>query len=173
MIPYTVATYAERPDLVQQAEAMAPETWPEYMLNDAVSNRLWGRLKLDMLEFQFMILGEGDEILSVSNSLSMDWDGQPASLPPEGWDRAFERGFDELDRGQPPNTLCALSITIHPRNQVKGISQIAVTTMRDIARRHGFGDLIAPVRPNWKRDFKTLLVWQKAHQLTLAVYPAT
>ena len=23
------------------------------------------------------------------------------------------------------------------------------------------------------QDFKTLLVWQKAHQLTLAVYPAT
>ena len=61
-------------------------------------------------------------------------------------DGAIKRGFDEGGA----NALCALVIMV-PRNlQGRGLSAAAVEGMASIARRHGLGSLIAPVRPSWK-----------------------
>jgi hypothetical protein len=76
------------------------------------------------------------------------WDGSVEDLP-AGIDGAIARGFDEGDA----NVLCALVIMVPRSEQSRGISRLAVEGMIEIARRHGLGAVIAPVRPNWKERY--------------------
>lgn len=153
MTTYTVATYAERPDLIDKSDSINPLAWPEFMLNDAVANRLWDRLASDLPQYQFMLLGPDDTIIANGNSIPFVWDGAHDSLPDNGWDWVMQAGFDALDRGETPTAVSALSITIPHANRGQGISRQMVTAMRDIARSHGFSDLVAPVRPNEKHFY--------------------
>jgi hypothetical protein len=150
MTTFTPATFAERSALAETADRLQSEAWPEFMLHDLVANRLWWRLGEDFPDYQFMLLGDGDEIVSVGFSIPMVWDGNPDSLPPEGWGWGIQRGVEAFERGETPNTLCAMAITIPAEKRGGGISQQSVSAMRDIAARHGFANLIAPVRPNLK-----------------------
>jgi hypothetical protein len=68
---------------------------------------------------------------------------------PAGIDGAISRGFDEGGA----NALCALLIAVPRDIQGRGASAAAVRAMGDIARRHGLGTLIAPVRPSWKERY--------------------
>jgi hypothetical protein len=42
---------------------------------------------------------------------------------------------------------------IPPGVQGRGLSKLGIQAMGDIARAHGLGGLIAPVRPNWKERY--------------------
>lgn len=150
MNEFTVATYRERPDLIAVGDQISLESWPEFMLNDTVANRLFPRLEDDFLDFQFFLLDAQGEMLAVGNSIPVAWDGHADSLPDEGWDWVLQRGFDGLENGTVPNTLSALSITIPPAKRGHGISRLMVEAMRALATKHGFSALIAPVRPNQK-----------------------
>lgn len=150
MTAFTVATFAERPDLSRAADNAQTSAWPEFMLHDLVANRLWDRLRRDFPDFQFMLLGEGDELFAVGYSIPLVWNGDFANLPDAGWDWGIQRGVEGLERGETPNTLCAMAISVLPAYQGSGLSRECVKAMRGIAAKHGFGHLIAPVRPNKK-----------------------
>src|SRR5262249_43501794 len=75
-------------------------------------------------------------------------DGTLEGLP-QGIDGALIRGFDE----RRPNALCALLVAVPRVLQRRGVSESALVAMSDIARRHGFGSLIAPVRPSAKERY--------------------
>ena len=129
-----------------------PSVWPEFMLNDAVSNRLWRRLKPDFAEFQFVLCDAAGTVIAVGNTLPLVWDGTLDGLPP-GWDDALERGVDGFDRKHAPTTLCALSATVALSLQGKGLSRWVVRGMKAVAARHGLNALIAPVRPTLKSRY--------------------
>ncbi len=80
-----------------------------------------------------------------ARSIPVRWDGTVDDLP-AGIDGAIARGFDEGGA----NVLCALVIMVPPGLQGRGLSRLGVEAMTDIARAHGLGALIAPVRPSWK-----------------------
>ncbi|HSK98341.1 MAG TPA: hypothetical protein VK891_17070, partial [Euzebyales bacterium] len=58
-----------------------------------------------------------------------------------------------LDEGRPANTLCSLAAVVTPAARGTGLSRIILRAMRDLARRQGFGHLIAPVRPSMKERY--------------------
>jgi hypothetical protein len=147
---YRVATYAERPDLMEAASDVNPQVWPEFMQNGAVSNRLWSCLRRFFPEYQFMLFDEDERILAACNSIPIVWDGTIDGLSDEGWDWAFQLGVELFEQRKPPNALCAINIAILPDLRGQGISQRAVKAMGEIGARHGFQDLVAPVRPNHK-----------------------
>jgi hypothetical protein len=138
-------TVAERPDLVEPAWELTRDLFPEYNNHGDVLNRYWDGLTRDLPQFQFHVVGDGDEILARARTIPVRWDGTISDLP-AGIDGAIARGFDE--RGA--NTLCALVIMVPRAVQARGISTVALEAMLDIARRHGLGALIAPVRPTLK-----------------------
>lgn len=139
-----IATVAERPELVEPGWNATRDTLPEYNDHGDVLNRYWGRLTEERPEFQFHIV-DGDDILARARSIPLHWDGTVEDLP-AGIDGAIARGFDEGGA----NVLCALVIMVPRDLQSRGFSAVAVGAMREIARRHRFDALIAPVRPNWK-----------------------
>ena len=60
--------------------------WPEFLLHDAISNRLWPRLDVDFPAFQFVAL-EGDELITEGNCIPVrgmpaHWGDAPGALVP-------------------------------------------------------------------------------------------
>jgi hypothetical protein len=143
-----VATAAERPELVEPAWERTRDVLPEYNDHGDVLGAYWPRLIAERPDFQFHLVGDGDEILARARSVPVRWDGTIEDLP-AGIDGAIARGFDEGGA----NVLCALVIMVPRDVQGRGISAEAVRAMAGIARRHGLGSLIAPVRPSWKERY--------------------
>lgn len=143
-------THREDPGLVDRLEGLSAEVWPEYNLHGDVMNLYWGRLYEVFPDFQFVLYDDGADVaLAEGHTMPLQWDGTADGLP-AGIDGAMQDGFAEAEAGTDPNTLCALAIEIPPVHQAKRLSTVMLDAMRSIARRHGFAQLIAPIRPNWK-----------------------
>jgi hypothetical protein len=156
---------AERPDLAEPAWELTRDVLPEYNNHGDVLNRYWGRLTEELPEFQFHCVGDDGEILARARSIPVRWDGSVEDLP-AGIDGAIARGFDESGA----NALCALVIMIPRALQGRGLSSRAVSAMFELAKRHGLGSLIAPVRPSWKDRYPLVPIeryaaWRRADGL--------
>lgn len=163
MTQYQLYSLRQRPDLVGPSDKVIGSVWPEFMLNDPVADRYWGRLTQEFAGFQFVLCDEADEIIAVGNSLPVVWDSRPESLPERGWDAIFEQGYGDYEAGRTTNTLSALSISIAASHQGRGLSPLAVKGMRYIAARHGLQALIAPVRPSFKSHYPLTPMERYAH----------
>ena len=126
-------TAAERPDLVEQAWVETADSIPEYNHHGDVINAYWSRLTTARPEFQFVLLDVGETILARGHSLPMRWDGTIEDLP-AGIDGAIVRGFDEGRE----NALCAMLIAVPQSHQGRGVSAVAVSELRGLARATAF-----------------------------------
>jgi hypothetical protein len=142
-------TLVERPELAEPAWERTRDTFPEYNNHGDVLNEYWERLTEERPEFQFHLVGEGDEILARARCVPLRWDGTLDDLP-LGIDGAIARAFDEPAGA---NVLCAMVIMIPRGLQGRGLSAAALDAMSAIARAHGLPSLIAPVRPSWKERY--------------------
>ena len=146
-------TYAERPDLRQQVREFIPKSWPVFMLQDPIADRLWGRMEREFAEFQFTLADENDQVVAMGNCMPFVWDGTPEGLPAQGWDGVFQQCLRDKDEGRAPNTLSALQAVVAPGQQGKGLSKRVIEGMQAIARRHGLRQFVAPVRPSLKSAY--------------------
>jgi hypothetical protein len=144
-----IVPFAERPEINKERwDQINP--WPTFMENDDVANMNWHRLEQEFVDFQFYILDpETDEVLCQANTIPFNWNGDPATLP-DGIDAVLPLGIEQHEQGIAPNTLCALQAIVTKNNQGKGLASMVLDGMRDLGRRNGFGDLVAPVRPTSK-----------------------
>jgi GNAT superfamily N-acetyltransferase len=148
-----VVTYAERPELEERWDETVGPAWPEFLLHDATVNELWAQLFEIAPEHQFYVVdGDTDSVVCVGNSLPFRWDRDPASLP-DGVDGVLPLAIEQHETGIAPNTLCAMQAIVVPSYQGQGHAPVPVRQMADAARRVGFADLVAPVRPSWKHRF--------------------
>ena len=151
---FTVATYAERPELRDALDQVGSEPWPEFMFHDLVSDSLWNRQYDVFPDFQFgLIENRTARLVAVANSIPLAWRGAARLLPDDGWDWAITQGFEDRAQGVSPHSLSALQISITRDYQGKGLSSLVVQAMRDIARDSRLERLIAPVRPNLKSQY--------------------
>ena len=147
-VSVAVVSPAESPSLAKAMLALLPRSWPAFILeagapdvDDAPTD--WSRFVSHWPQFQLALM-EDRKLVATAHSVPLAWNGL---VPPEtGWDWAVK----EAGRGQPLVTLCALAVTVAPEAQGRGLSQIALQGLREVARRHGFKRLIVPVRPNKK-----------------------
>lgn len=148
-----IFTCAERPDLWERSQVEIDGVWPEYNLHGDVLNRYWSSLPEVFQDFQFVLHDdETATILAQGHTIPCAWDGTVAGLP-AGIDGLIESGARLRDEGGAPSALGALAIEIPPAHQRGGFSSTMLEGMQDIARRHGLGDLIAPLRPTWKERY--------------------
>ena len=99
------------------------------------------------------------------------WDGTVDDLP-ASIAEILRRATSDHDAGRQPTALCALAAMIDPRYRGKGMSPAAVRAMVDLARGHGLGALIAPVRPGAKSAYplapmERYVRWENADGLPL------
>jgi len=146
-------TYAQRPDLIAQVDAMIPTAWPAFMLKDPIAGQYWGRMESEFADFQFTLCEDGDRVVAMGNSMPFAWDGTIDGLPARGWDGVFEQCIRDRDAGRPVNTLSALQAVVKPGCQGRGLSRLVIEGMRLVAARHGLRRFVAPVRPSLKSAY--------------------
>ncbi|SCF96227.1 hypothetical protein GA0115255_113145 [Streptomyces sp. Ncost-T6T-2b] len=146
----SITTLAERPELAGALDGM-PDTWPEFVLEDIVG---WANFARIAVEFpQYVLVATDPEGVVVARAYSvpfvLDAPGR-GELPVGGWDRMLLWAFADLRRGRTPDTVGAIEITVATGHQGKGISGRMLAALRDNARRQGFREVVAPVRPSGK-----------------------
>ncbi|WP_405925228.1 N-acetyltransferase [Streptomyces sp. NBC_00035] len=173
-----VSSLAERPEMLGQVVGMA-NTWPEFLLHDPVGNAHYGRIATELPEYVLFAEDERGDVVAHAYSvpfalIDVDEDdeedeyegreehegreayvdeeagGARGVLPARGWDEVLARAFADRRRGTPPDTVSAISIVVAPHVQGGGLSGRMLSAMRDNARAHGFGEVVAPVRPSAK-----------------------
>ena len=162
---YKLVTTNERPDLIRAGDNIVEAVYPEFMLHDAVANKWFFQLYNDFPKFQYWLL-DGKEIVGIGNSIPLSWNDELENLPEEGWDWALEKGFKDKQKNLTPNLICALSITINPEYQGKGISKEMIKSMVQIGKKYKHESLIIPVRPTLKKDYplipmKKYILWKR------------
>jgi hypothetical protein len=148
-----IATARDRPEIWERADDLDADVWPEYNRHGDVLNGFWGRLEREFAGYQFVLYDEEcDALLAQGHTVPFRWDGTPAGLP-EGIDGLLRDAFALREQGGQANALGALAIEIPPNEQGRRLSKPMLDGMREIAIAAGLGDLVAPIRPNWKERY--------------------
>ena len=104
---------------------------------------------------EFVLVGQDDagDVVALAFSIPFQLDGN--ELPLNGWDGVIRNGVLTAFAGEQPDAISAIEIAIRPDHQNQGLSAQMLVAMRDNAARHGFPELVAPVRPSHKPDVHT------------------
>ncbi len=144
----TITVLADRPDLAGAMWDME-NAWPEFMRHDPIGGLFYGNVETRFADY-VLVGQDGDEVVAAAHSIPFVIDGD--ELPDNGWDFAIRNGLLASIHGTEPNAISAIEIAVRPDRQGTGLSSLMLTAMRDNAARHGFPELVAPVRPNGKAD---------------------
>ncbi|MDG9719121.1 N-acetyltransferase [Streptomyces sp. DH24] len=144
------ARLADRPDMRDKVLGMA-DSWPRFVIEDLVGTYHFLRIAAELPEYVLFAEDEHGRVVanafSVPFSLAREGRGE---LPARGWDEMLLWAFSDLRRGVRPDTVSAVSVSVTPDAQGKGLSALMIRAMRDNARALGFGEVVAPVRPSAK-----------------------
>ncbi|WP_405614845.1 N-acetyltransferase [Streptomyces sp. NBC_00076] len=144
------SSLAERPDMYERVVGMAA-SWPEFVVQDAVGDSHFGRIATELPHHVLFAEDERGEVVAQAHSVPFALDVEDrGELPARGWDQVLLWAFADLRRGVRPDTVSAISIAVTPGLQGHGLSGRMLSAMRDSARALGFGEVVAPVRPNAK-----------------------
>ena len=141
----TLADAPELRDLLWTFEG----SWPEFMRQDPVGNRLYGEMVDRYPSLQGLLL-DGDEAIAKSHAIGFVWSGELEDLPDRGWDAILERGVKDHAAGRSPTAVSAIEINVRLTHRGTGLSRRMLEGMRQAATRLGVSDLFAPVRPTAK-----------------------
>lgn len=152
-----VATFAQRPDLL--GKVFGPEiqsALPEFMRHDPVGALYFGDGQLDRYrEFGLVAFDASRPDRPVARAFSVPFafrDGTKGreELPDSGWDAVIRWADEDCRARRRATAVSALEIMVAPRLQQRGTSRLMLAAMCDNARRLGFADLYAPLRPTEK-----------------------
>lgn len=152
-----VATLAERPDL--RGKVFGPEiqsALPEFARHDPIAVLYYGNAALERyLDYALVAVDPAEPDRPVARAFCVPFafrDGTPGreALPDGGWDAVIRWAHEDHCAQRRPNAVSALEIMVTPRLQGQGVSQMMLKAMRDNARRLGFHELWAPLRPTEK-----------------------
>ncbi|TGD38881.1 MULTISPECIES: N-acetyltransferase [Brevibacterium] len=145
------STLQTRPELLRELLNME-NTWPEFIRQDPIGELYYNAdILLQLAEYTLLALDDHDAIIAKVHSIPFQTPPN-GELPADGWDGAIRRGLIRLLTGSTPNAISALEIAVRSDARGQGVSAQALEAARVNARRLGFSQLLAPVRPNGKVD---------------------
>jgi len=148
-----VFTLRERPGLIPLVFSpdFRPPFWPEYMLHDAAARLYFPSPFLDhYLDFAFAGV-EDDRVVARAFSVPFAFKvSDRDELPDGGWDEVIRWAHEDQAVGREPTAVSALEISLLPQARGLGNSRRMLDAMKANARKRGFLDLFAPVRPSQK-----------------------
>ena len=148
-VPLTISVLADRPDLAPALWGM-PNSWPEFMRHDPIGGLFYSNVETRFAEFVLVAQDESGEVVAAAYSVPFTRTGD--ELPDNGWDFVIRNGLLTSLHGETPNAISAVEIAVRPDLQGTGLSAQMLRAMSANAARHGFAELLAPVRPNGKTD---------------------
>lgn len=153
-MPFKTFTLRERPEREDEFERLNDVSWPRFLRQrDALGyGQYWPALFTTWADWQLLLIDGMGRTLAVTHAVPLVWDGTADDLPMSIAD-ILRRASADRAAERKPTVLCALAAMIDPRYRGQGISPAAVRAMLDLARAHGLGALIAPVRPAAKSAY--------------------
>ncbi|WP_028653303.1 hypothetical protein [Nocardioides halotolerans] len=145
----TISVLADDPALAGAMWEM-PNSWPEFMRHDPIGGLFYGNVEARFADYVLVGRDETGEVVGTAYSIPFVLDGD--DLPDNGWDFVIRNGLLTSIHGDRPDAISAVEIAVRPDRQGTGLSAQLLVAMRDNAARHGFAELVAPVRPSGKTD---------------------
>jgi GNAT superfamily N-acetyltransferase len=153
-MPFKTFTLRERPDLEDEFERLSDVSWPRFLRqhDELGYGQYWPSLYTTWAEWQLVLVDGMGPTIAATHAVPLVWKGTVEDLP-SSIAEVLARATADHEAGRTQNTLCALAAMVDPGFRGKGMSQVAVRAMRDLARAHGLRTLIAPVRPADKSNY--------------------
>jgi GNAT superfamily N-acetyltransferase len=148
-VELTISVLADRPDLAEAMWAME-SPWPEFMRHDPIGGLFYGNVEDRFADHVLIAQDEAGEVAALAFSVPFALGG--SDLPPGGWDFVIRNGLLTHVHDEKPDAVSAVEIVVRADLQGHGLSSRMLAAMRANAARHGFAELVAPVRPNGKAD---------------------
>lgn len=154
-------------EMQPEIDRIVQTAWPAFLLADETLSYCYNDLLGLFPELQFCLM-DGDKIAGIANCILIDSGiNDLSALPEEGWSWAISKGIEDRKAARVPDTLAALSITVNPAFQGKGISHVIVGMIKDLAASHSVGRVIVPLRPTMKslyplHPFEHYINWKRA-----------
>ncbi len=145
---YKRHTLKQRPELELQIVTLSKNAWPTFLLHG--NSPHWGSLFRTFAAFQILLCDSSEKVIAIGHTVPLIWDGTPDDLP-ETIDEIVVRAMDAHQKQQPVNIFSALAAIVAKEYQGQGLSTVLVREMRSLAVEFGCYNLIAPVRPVWKK----------------------
>ncbi|WP_415975983.1 hypothetical protein [Rhodococcus sp. 077-4] len=147
----TISVLADRPDLAEPLWNMT-SSWPTFMTKDPIGSMYFDPNILEIFADHVLVY-QDDTGAVVGKAHSIPFHLPDATaLPADGWDGAIRRGISTRLGGQVANAVSALEISFTADARGQGLSTALLVALRDNARRLGFSELLAPLRPNGRTD---------------------
>lgn len=144
-----LSVLADRPDLLDVFWEME-SPWPEFMRHDPLGNTYYATCLELFAEHVLVGQDETGRIVAKAHSVPFHLDGD--ELPDDGWDGALRRALQGRLDGTRPTLVSAIEIAVVKERQGTGLSTLMLEALREQTARLGYAELVAPVRPNGKRD---------------------
>ncbi|TWP39067.1 N-acetyltransferase [Leekyejoonella antrihumi] len=141
-----VSTLADRPDLRDERVSSG---LPAFMSGDP---SCWDLVSVHHLYPALQLVGQvAGQTVATAQAAPIAWTGVATDLPPQGWDDVVGAAVRGACGGhQQASAVSALIITVDSQHRGLGFSSGMLGAMKAAARRAGFRDLVAPVRPTLK-----------------------
>lgn len=148
---YNLVTPATYSHFFEEVTNAMRRTYPKFLNQDFLASESWYKLFEVYPNFQFALVENATQRLVAQGScLPLSWKKPLNELPDEGCEWAFHQGLEDRVQGSQPNVLSAVSISVIPEYQGKGLSKYILDQMQQIARSNQLEALILAVRPNLK-----------------------
>ncbi|PZG13290.1 N-acetyltransferase [Nonomuraea aridisoli] len=144
-----ITTLAERPGFAPALWDM-DHTWHEFVLNDPVADLFYAVATTTYADYVLVADDDAEPGRMVARACMMPYLAKGDELPDDGWDAVIRSGWLARERGEKPDAISALEITVRRDLLGTGLSGRMLAAMREHAARLGHRELVAPVRPNNK-----------------------
>lgn len=147
-----ISSLRGRPDLISAAFSNELQgVWPEFMRHDAAAQLYFGQSVFhNYLDYAFAGLVDGEVVgRAFAVPFAFGIEGR-TELPEGGWDEVIRWAHEDRIIGRAPTTMSALEIAFVPKARGRGNSLAMLDAFKSCARKMGFAELFAPVRPNRK-----------------------
>jgi hypothetical protein len=150
--PYTIrlAKPSEEKDaFLVEREVWAPFNWMAE-----------GGVGLNYDPAMHLVAVDDDEVVANIDAFGFEWDGDPKTLPEEGWRAAIIAAQDGFS--QQPAWACAHGASILVKARQGGLAADLLVALRDKALSLGYQGLVAPVRPTFRAKMPHLTIEEYA-----------
>jgi GNAT superfamily N-acetyltransferase len=142
----------ERPDLIPLVFSKdLDDVWPEFMQHDAAAKLYFGRSVFhNYVDYAFAGLVDGEVVgraFAVPFAFGIE---DRTELPDGGRDQVIRWAHEDRTIGRAPTTMSALEIAFVPKARGRGNSLAMLAAFKSCAKKMGFAEIFAPVRPNQK-----------------------
>jgi GNAT superfamily N-acetyltransferase len=147
-----VVTTGEHPELEDETRDALRVEWPEFIFHDSVTDEHIGRVEEYFPRYDVLLLDDG-EVVAGGWGVPLAWDGDPGTLPPDGYDGALVQAVTGHENEVTPDTLSVMAAGVKRGRQGRGLAGQVLTALRERATADGLARVIAPVRPTLKTRY--------------------